>query len=292
MRTYIVPLILGISPETTTSPRLPPEICDRVIDHLHAEKLALNACALVCRGWLPAARLHRFRTVQLSRFRRRRDPIMKLLSDPHSTILPYVHELHLEEGRGETWIDHTTVLQIPYRSMPALESITITDLGWYNRNIPPYRCTLSDKTVECLKDLCRRAKQLSLVSPRTDSILPLLMLISGTEVLDRFSMTTVEEYDHIDLTKLTPRCPNLRTLGHLELDGDSHFMMDALCTMCPELSVHSFVMSELRKESFGEYGRFLRNVAATLQHFDLSDNEAWETEFEGGSGRSSIRKPC
>lgn len=46
-------------------PRLPPELCDRVIDHLLFDRHALSMCALTCRAWLPASRLHLFRHVRL-----------------------------------------------------------------------------------------------------------------------------------------------------------------------------------------------------------------------------------
>ncbi|RDX43685.1 hypothetical protein OH76DRAFT_1299475, partial [Lentinus brumalis] len=42
---------------------LPPELTDRVIDHLHDDPTSLAACSLVCSAWLPAARLHHFREV-------------------------------------------------------------------------------------------------------------------------------------------------------------------------------------------------------------------------------------
>lgn len=46
-------------------PRFSQEITDQVIDHLHDDKPALSACALVHRSWLPAARLHIFEKIEL-----------------------------------------------------------------------------------------------------------------------------------------------------------------------------------------------------------------------------------
>jgi hypothetical protein len=40
--------------------RLPAELTDRIIDHLHSDKLALATCSLVCKTWLPASRHHFF----------------------------------------------------------------------------------------------------------------------------------------------------------------------------------------------------------------------------------------
>jgi len=41
-----------------TVKRLPAELTDRIIDHLHSDKRALAMCSLVCKTWLPASRYH------------------------------------------------------------------------------------------------------------------------------------------------------------------------------------------------------------------------------------------
>ncbi|KAI0079082.1 hypothetical protein K474DRAFT_1705917 [Panus rudis PR-1116 ss-1] len=54
-------------PTSTPTPtnRLPPELTDRIIDHLHDDQVALGKAALASREWLPAIRYHRFRQVVL-----------------------------------------------------------------------------------------------------------------------------------------------------------------------------------------------------------------------------------
>ncbi|KII86623.1 hypothetical protein PLICRDRAFT_261928 [Plicaturopsis crispa FD-325 SS-3] len=37
-------------------PRLPPELCDQIIEELHSDSHALLACASVCKGWVSASR--------------------------------------------------------------------------------------------------------------------------------------------------------------------------------------------------------------------------------------------
>jgi hypothetical protein len=39
---------------------LPYELCDRIIDFLHDDKMSLRACALTCRCWILACRFHLF----------------------------------------------------------------------------------------------------------------------------------------------------------------------------------------------------------------------------------------
>ena len=47
------------------SPRVPPEVTDRILDHLHDTKRILVKCSLVCRAWLPTTRYHIFENIDL-----------------------------------------------------------------------------------------------------------------------------------------------------------------------------------------------------------------------------------
>ncbi|KZT07965.1 uncharacterized protein LAESUDRAFT_89934 [Laetiporus sulphureus 93-53] len=46
-------------------PRLPPEICDYVLDHLWDDHKTLKVCSLVTREWLPTTRKHLFHSIRL-----------------------------------------------------------------------------------------------------------------------------------------------------------------------------------------------------------------------------------
>ena len=45
--------------------RLPQELVDHIIDHLHDDPAALSNCARVCQAWLPTSRLHFFAKISL-----------------------------------------------------------------------------------------------------------------------------------------------------------------------------------------------------------------------------------
>ncbi|KAJ7669970.1 hypothetical protein DFH06DRAFT_1372538 [Mycena polygramma] len=47
------------------SPRMPPELTDRIIDCLSDSQPDLRACSLVCRQWLPSSRHHLFESVTM-----------------------------------------------------------------------------------------------------------------------------------------------------------------------------------------------------------------------------------
>lgn len=46
--------------------RIPPEIQDQIIDHLHNDRLALTTCALVCQEWRVSSQFHLFRTASVT----------------------------------------------------------------------------------------------------------------------------------------------------------------------------------------------------------------------------------
>lgn len=48
-------------------PDLPPELSDRILDHLYDDKPTLSLCSLVCRAWRDTAHFHLFRDVVLER---------------------------------------------------------------------------------------------------------------------------------------------------------------------------------------------------------------------------------
>ena len=73
--------------------RLPAELTDRVIDHLHSDKLALATCSLVCKTWLPASRYHFFQTtIRLTK--RNIHSLVDLLNSPASTF--FDHKLNVK----------------------------------------------------------------------------------------------------------------------------------------------------------------------------------------------------
>ncbi|KAF7311991.1 ANK-REP-REGION domain-containing protein [Mycena indigotica] len=73
-------------------PRLPHELCDLIVDFLHADTAALGRCALVCRGWIATSRYHLFAHIDMSPSTGRRSIsravtlLNDLLASSHSTL--------------------------------------------------------------------------------------------------------------------------------------------------------------------------------------------------------------
>ncbi|KAJ7105398.1 hypothetical protein C8R43DRAFT_1046736 [Mycena crocata] len=75
---------------------LPRELCDLVVDYLHAERATLSACALVCRAWVPASRFHLFAHIVLSDTAGHAAARLNaLLGSPHATLAGAVRSLDL-----------------------------------------------------------------------------------------------------------------------------------------------------------------------------------------------------
>ncbi|KAF5378604.1 hypothetical protein D9615_007147 [Tricholomella constricta] len=56
---------LSIQRTIRTNVRLPHELIDWIIDHLHDDRAALSACCFVCKAWLASSRYHLFKDIHL-----------------------------------------------------------------------------------------------------------------------------------------------------------------------------------------------------------------------------------
>ncbi|KAI1787328.1 hypothetical protein LXA43DRAFT_714256 [Ganoderma leucocontextum] len=118
---------------------LPPELTDRIIDHLYDDLDSLSACALVCSGWLPSARFHLFRhvTVTCRRLSKLRGVIIR-----RPEIGPYIRQIVVCCATPDCWTprctcltrkDHTKLCDILTR-LPKLHALR---LGNMNVFAPP-----------------------------------------------------------------------------------------------------------------------------------------------------------
>ena len=83
-----------------------PELIDNIIDVLSDDKPTLMACSAVCKFWLPRSRYALFGRMKIKVHPTNSEAFFRLLDSPSSTIIPYVHSLHIERdygGGGEFW---------------------------------------------------------------------------------------------------------------------------------------------------------------------------------------------
>lgn len=73
--------------------RLPPEVTDIIIDHLHADPPSLALCGLICKSWVAASRYHLFRAAVISSDNA--TAFSELLDSQYASFAVYVEELLL-----------------------------------------------------------------------------------------------------------------------------------------------------------------------------------------------------
>ncbi|KAJ6590649.1 hypothetical protein DFH09DRAFT_1274093 [Mycena vulgaris] len=74
----------------------PPELVDHILDFVYDDVLALIKCSQVCKTWVPTSRYHLWamRIVQFTApIDAKTDRLVRLLSDPLSTLAPAVHRV-------------------------------------------------------------------------------------------------------------------------------------------------------------------------------------------------------
>ena len=72
---------------------LPPEIHDLIVDFLHDERVALNACCLVSKSWVPRARSHLFTHIELGAHLSRVSQWTTTFPDPSNSPGHYARSL-------------------------------------------------------------------------------------------------------------------------------------------------------------------------------------------------------
>lgn len=127
----------------------PPELRDLVIDCLRTDTAALRACSLTCKAWLPRARHHLFRTVQIQPGRR--GDAFKVLLDTSPDIGQHIREVvisgvgydSLLNGLPGTW---PTLGAATVRPSLTLGSVELRSAEWLKSILPASTKVLSRVT--------------------------------------------------------------------------------------------------------------------------------------------------
>ena len=114
---------------TLKVPDLPPEITDRILDHLHHDLETLRKCSLVCKEWLPRSRHHAFRRVTL-RGGAKLEQLQEII-DTNPSLAHCIRELTLKIGNGidptSSWL--TTDLPPLIKRLPPITRLEVDGEG-------------------------------------------------------------------------------------------------------------------------------------------------------------------
>jgi hypothetical protein len=104
---------------------LPPELVDRIIDHLHDHQVSLKACALTCRTWRFASQYHFFKTVGLPGEGRAEELLDIVIRSP--SVARLVEQVAFRDIRvSQPWMGNSVTLPILAGYLPSVNRVSIT----------------------------------------------------------------------------------------------------------------------------------------------------------------------
>jgi hypothetical protein len=112
---------------------LPSELTDAVIDHLHADKIALAVCALVCKEWLPTSRYHLFSTINVNEGNIQQ--FFDILDTPLCIWQPLVRHLNMAGIRRYTvsWLDKAHIQKLS--TLVAVKKLSVRNFNSYEAHL-------------------------------------------------------------------------------------------------------------------------------------------------------------
>lgn len=100
---------------------LAPETWDVIIDHLHSDKYALSACALVHKAWTNSARYHLFQHTIIDFETDDLEEISQVFPISGGGVVPYVRKLRILDDLGDTLPSESSVTMLP--RFPSIRSM-------------------------------------------------------------------------------------------------------------------------------------------------------------------------
>ncbi|KAH9914684.1 uncharacterized protein B0H18DRAFT_1044225 [Fomitopsis serialis] len=296
---------------------IPLELWDMIISHVDCENSLLD-CALVCRTWRPAARQHRFNVVRITPQTNEREPRESplLLSDPSSTILPYVRRIDLVEGvvpksvvqfipaiqspsdaaqyGGIAWLDDI-LPTIRVHDLTALQWLDLLELCWEE---------LSADSRANLKYLCRRLTTLRHFTCSQDN--PARRCALAVELLDAspslrtFTFhyheatptgvaTLADDAQPLDLTPYYGMRRTAHPLTKLILSGHLGPIVTCLNIVHPNLRLEELSLAAISPDDEGTAISLLQSCAETLTFLSLLySKKSYEPMLCSGAGISRM----
>ncbi|OCH95095.1 hypothetical protein OBBRIDRAFT_642089 [Obba rivulosa] len=189
---------------------LPPEVTDRIIDFLWADRASLRSCALTCRSWLPASRFHLFRTLRIWS-REAFDALIHKSCIPETAeMFRFVQHLSIRERSGS--FAHL-VPHILVNKLPNVTSIDIHDFSVW--------AVSPDAGFFSILSRFKGVKALELRNVQFSTIHEMAILLCSFPSLSRLSLHSCNLIG--DLLGPPVHLPPLRTLSltHLTVDAGS-----------------------------------------------------------------------
>jgi hypothetical protein len=127
-------------PMLTQRAHLPPELTDKIIDLLRADRATLASCSLVCRSWVPSSRRHLFLQVFITP--ENSSCVLELLSSTRCTFASSVSYLSLIEIDRISNLSGITSRLPHVKDLSLLESNLTGEAVFPQPTSAPFLCNL------------------------------------------------------------------------------------------------------------------------------------------------------
>ncbi|KAH9933315.1 uncharacterized protein B0H18DRAFT_1101996 [Fomitopsis serialis] len=257
------------------APRLPPELFDAIIDHLHDDRHTLATCALVCRGWLPASRMHNFHELSIHRYSISQQPC-ELLCDSTSTVLPYVRRLRLDLGGSSRDSASTFAFESPWlnsmlprmrlRELTALQHFELRCLRWEY---------LSPESRACILAACNYVRSLTLQTLVSPTVSPALEMLSAAPLIEHFELSRSVHIgdDRTILDSSSPSFVDWRmpgTLRSVTIGIRCPFFLVALDRFTPALRIRTLSVTYVEWQEARNVAAFMKSCGPSLEHVHVT----------------------
>ncbi|EGO03891.1 hypothetical protein SERLA73DRAFT_84078 [Serpula lacrymans var. lacrymans S7.3] len=241
--------------------KIPPEITDHIIDHLHEDVHSLTTCSLVCKEWLPASRHHLFSSISLHPWKK--DSFLRLVESPIATFAPYVRRVYMREGRGAyTWEKRWLNEALPrMKALTRVETLEVERVTWE---------FLGTEARQSFLTIFKGIKKLKLQHFEFRSFCDLMQFIDAFPALEDLQFDIVKwEKESIELDSPTQyhRPPNLRVLS-LSCTRKAS-ILNWIQSGEREPAVHTLHLWELSEKDVSAIPTFLSSVGSSLQELHI-----------------------
>lgn len=233
---------------------LPVELWDNIIDHMWDDHDSLAACSLVCRAWLPSARIHLFHTVRLQRLARPKEDHTEKLEALHR-ICPFIRTLKFS-APGSVIVDDRLLPHFHAMSRVNTVALQLGDGGVSKMHRPfkDYLSRLPPSFIQSIKKL----KIQHIFLPAVD-FAQLLSVFPHISALDIF-VTFMDDQMPV-ANFLSPYTSPL-----LPSDPPLDMIITQLTHRCVQTQHAAHVLTWLSKETRGRCLHTFRLLVDTIEH--------------------------
>ncbi|THH28027.1 hypothetical protein EUX98_g6163 [Antrodiella citrinella] len=236
-------------------PRIPPELTDRIIDHLHNDAPTLRSCSRVSKSWLPRSRYYSWHFVELNlknwaTFEHilREDPDIGYLVRALRTTVYFFEE-------KPNWVDEN--LPRIARWLPAVEELTLAGNGTY-RAVPFHAFPA--------------VRKLSVRECEFTDVNEFITLLHHLPVVEELFSDGVLVGSSASLAKL-PKClsrPKLRKIELHDTRLDPHLFWGWMTGEGMHEHVESIILLPQHKGALIPIGKFIDATGPRLKHFEIA----------------------